>query len=289
MFQTHGVTTPSIEKSPGAMTRQEAERALAELGNVPDDRFPLFEAALLCAIHEDPSRDPDDARQVAAEAAERLTARLKQESPEEALAEAMSGDLRFTGDVLTYDDPGNADIISVCERRKGLPVALGVLYLDAARRCDLMVQGVDFPGHFLLRIETDEGPLALDPFSEGRVVLPSELIRRALRAGLMPDVADRLDVLMAPVKDRLVVMRLENNIYARASRAGDHARAERSAMRRALLDPADHRPWIDVAAAREGQGALVGAQEALARAQMLDGGAAIAARAARERVRMKLN
>ncbi len=271
------------------MTRQEAERALAELGNVPDDRFPLFEAALLCAIHEDPSRDPDEARNVAAEAAERLTARLKQESPEEALAEALAGDLRFTGDVLTYDDPGNADIISVCERRKGLPVALGVLYLDAARRCDLMVQGVDFPGHFLLRIETDEGPLALDPFSEGRVVLPSELIRRALRAGLMPDVADRLDVLMTPVKDRLVVMRLENNIYARASRAGDHARAERSAMRRALLDPADHRPWIDVAAAREGQGALVGAQEALARAQMLDGGAAIAARAARERVRMKLN
>ncbi len=289
MFQTPGATTPSFEQSPGAMTRQEAERALAELGNVPDDRFPLFEAALLCAIHEDPSRDPDDARHVAAEAAERLTARLKQESPEEALAEALSGDLRFTGDVLTYDDPGNADIISVCERRKGLPVALGVLYLDAARRCDLMVQGVDFPGHFLLRIETDEGPLALDPFSEGRVVLPSELIRRALRAGLMPDVADRLDVLMAPVKDRLVVMRLENNIYARASRAGDHARAERSAMRRALLDPADHRPWIDVAAAREGQGALVGAQEALARAQMLDGGAAIAARAARERVRMKLN
>ena len=179
------------------MTRQEAERALAELGNVPDDRFPLFEAALLCAIHEDPTRDPDEARNVAAEAAERLTARLKQESPEEALAESLAGDLRFTGDVLTYDDPGNADIISVCERRKGLPVALGVLYLDAARRCDLMVQGVDFPGHFLLRIETDEGPLALDPFSEGRVVLPSELIRRALRTGLTPDVADRLDVLMA--------------------------------------------------------------------------------------------
>ena len=289
MLQMPGVKTPSLEQSPGVMTRQEAERALAELGNVPDDRFPLFEAALLCAIHEDPTRDAEEARRLIAEASDRLGVRLKQESPEEAVAEALAGDLRFTGDVMTYDDPGNADIISVCERRKGLPVALGVLYIEAARRCDLPVQGVDFPGHFLLRIETEEGPLALDPFSEGRVVLPSELIRRALRAGLMPDVADRLDVLMTPVKDRLVVMRLENNIYARASRAGDHARAERSALRRALLDPADHRPWIDVAAAREGQGALVGAQEALARAQMLDGGAALAARAARERVRMKLN
>ena len=61
------------------------------------------------------------------------------------------------------------------------------------------------------------------------------------------------------------------------------------ALRRALLDPADHRPWLDVAAAREGQGALAGALQALAQAQLLDGGAAIAARAARERVRMRLN
>jgi regulator of sirC expression with transglutaminase-like and TPR domain len=86
-----------------------------------------------------------------------------------------------------------------------------------------------------------------------------------------------------------VVQRLENNIYARASRAGDHARAERSALRRALLDPSDHRPWIDVAAAREGQGALAGALEALQRATALDGGAALAARAQRERVRLRLN
>ena len=262
---------------------------MAELGHAPDDRFPLLEAALLCALHEDPTRDADAARRIAEHAAERLAERLKRESPEEALAETMAGDLRLNGDVLTYDDPANADVIEVIERRRGLPVTLGVLYLDAARRTELPVQGVDFPGHFLLRIETDEGPLALDPFSEGRVVLPSELIRRALRTGLTPDVADRLDILMAPVKDRFVVQRLENNIYARATRAGDHARAERSAIRRALLDPTDHRPWIDVAAAREGQGALVGAQEALARAQMLDGGAAIAARAARERVRLKLN
>jgi regulator of sirC expression with transglutaminase-like and TPR domain len=84
-------------------------------------------------------------------------------------------------------------------------------------------------------------------------------------------------------------VRLENNIYARAIAARDFARAERSALRRALLDPRDHRPWIDVAAAREGQGALAGALQALSRAQTLDGGAAIAARAARERVRLRLN
>ncbi len=271
------------------MTREDAEQTLTEAGQAGDDRFPLLEAALACALHEDPARDAEDIRALAEQIAERLRRRLKSESPEEAIAETMCGDFRFNGDLLTWDDPDNADLIAVAHRRRGISAAIGIFYLDAARRCSLPVDGVDFPGHFLLRIESVEGPLALDPFSEGRVVLPSELVRRALRAGLTPDVADRLDLLMAPVKDRAVLLRLQNAIFARALQARDYARAERAAIRRALLDPKDHRPWIDVAAAREGQGALAGALEALGRAQLLDGGAAIAARAARERVRLRLN
>jgi regulator of sirC expression with transglutaminase-like and TPR domain len=271
------------------MTRDEAEGFLTEMGGKADGAFPLLEAALACAVHEDPVRDPEQVRSFAADAARRLKTRLQRESPEEALAETMAGDMRLAGDLMTYESPENTDVISIVQRRKGLPVGLGVFYLDAARQAGLDVKGVDFPGHFLLRIQTGEGPLALDPFSEGRVVLPSELTRRALHAGLTPNVAERLDALMAPTSDRAVLIRLQNNIFARAVAVRDFARAERSALRRALLDPADHRPWIDVAAAREGQGALAGALQALANAQRLDGGAALAARVARERVRLKLN
>lgn len=272
------------------VTREEAEAVIEQAGRTgPEGDFPLFEAALACALHEDPARDPQAVRDLAAVGAERLAARLRLESQEEALAETMSGDLRLSGDLFTYDDPDNADIIAVAQRRKGLPVTLGILYLHVAKLGGLNVRGVDFPGHFLLRIETPEGPLALDPFSEGRVVLPSELTRRALHAGLTPNVADRLDLLMAPASDRAVLIRLQNNIFARAAAAGDYGRAERAALRRALLDPQDHRPWLDVAAAREGQGALAGALEALARASELDHGAALAARAQRERVRLRLN
>jgi regulator of sirC expression with transglutaminase-like and TPR domain len=271
------------------MTRDEAENFLTGVGTGPDEGFPLFEAAIACAVHDDDSRDEAAARALGAEGAAFLARRLETESPEEAIAESMAGDLRLEGDLMTFEDQANADIIAVAERRKGIPVSLGVFYLHAARQTGLDLKGVDFPGHFLLRIETVEGPLALDPFSEGRVVLPSELSRRALRTGLTQDVAGRLDLLMAPTTDRQVLIRLQNNIFARAQAAGDWPRAERSALRRALLDPGDHRPWLDVARAREGQGALAGALQALGRAQQLDGGAAIAARAARERVRLRLN
>jgi regulator of sirC expression with transglutaminase-like and TPR domain len=271
------------------MTRDEAISALGAAGAQPDDRFPLFEAALYCALHEDPARDPEPARALVTEAAARLRERLRTERPEDALCEALGHDMGLNGDHLTYEDARNADLISVCERRKGLPVTLGVIYIEAGRRCSVDICGVDFPNHFLLRIETDQGPMALDPFEGGRLVLPSELTQRAFAAGLTPDVADRIDLLMAHVPDRTVAMRLQNNIFARAIRRGDYAQAERSALRRAVLDPQDHRPWLDVAAAREGQGALTGALEALGRAQVVDGGAALAARAARERMRMRLN
>ena len=271
-----------------SMTREEAEAALAALGSKPEGEFSLFEAALLCAIHDDPARDATLARTVMEEATDRLAARLKRQPSDEALADALCSDLDFAGDVMTYDDLANADLISVCARRRGLPVALGVLFLTAGRACGLDVAGADFPAHFLLRLESNEGPLALDPFAGGRVVFPSELVRRALHAGLPPRAADDLERLMTPVSDRKVLIRLQNNVYARAFHNGDFARAERVAIRRALLQPGDHHPWIDVASAREAQGALNGAMQALKRAAELGGETGPAA-FAQERLRRRLN
>lgn len=268
------------------MTREEAEAALKVMGRRSEADFVLWEAALLCAQHDDPARDCSGARAVAAEAADRLAGRLERQPCDEALADALCGDLDFAGDVLNYDDLANADLISVCQRRKGLPVALGVIFLTAARACGLDLQGADFPAHFLLRLEHDEGPLAVDPFAGGRVVMPSELVRRALHAGLTPGAADDLETLMNPIPDRRVLVRLQNNLYARAWHVGDYARAERTAIRRALLDPLDHRPWIDVGAAREALGALNGAIEAFSRAAELGGAPA---GPARDRLRLKLN
>jgi regulator of sirC expression with transglutaminase-like and TPR domain len=271
------------------VTRDEAESLLTEAGQAGDDDFPLLEAAIACAIHDWPFRDPEPVRVLAGHAAERLRERIGGESPDDALAETMAADLRLNGDLLHYEDPSNTDIIDVAERRRGLSAALAVFYLDAARRAGINARGVDFPNHFLLRVETSDGPVALDPFSQGRLVLPSELTRRALRAGLTPHVADRLDVLMAPVSDRQALIRLQNVLYSRAIRAGDYEGAERSALRRALLDPEDHRPWLDVAAAREKQGALTGALEALSRARSLDDPTDVQRRISLDRMRLQLN
>lgn len=271
------------------MTRDEAEQILVEAGTSDDADFPLLEAAIACAIHDYPSRDPAPVRLLASQAARRLAERIDSEEADEALAETLASDFRLNGDLLTYDDPGNTDIIDVADRRRGLSATLALFYLDAARRVGIRAQGVDFPNHFMLRVDTSSGPVALDPFSEGRVVMPSELTRRALRAGLTPHVADRLDLLMAPVSDRHALIRLQNVQFSRAIRAADYCGAERCALRRALLDPDDHRPWLDVASAREKQGALSGALEALSRARMVGGQDERVHAGTVDRLRMRLN
>jgi regulator of sirC expression with transglutaminase-like and TPR domain len=275
---------PTLSRPP-ALTPEDPHAFLAEAGVAPDDTFPLFAAAVACAL-DDEERPSTQAYAVMDEAVQRLKWRLETQAADDALAGALAGDLRLGGELMNPDAVDNADILSVCSVRRGMPVALALLYIAAARPNGVLLSGADFPGHFLLRLETDEGPIALDPFGGGRVIMPSELVRRALHAGLPPQAADRLEDLMKPVSDRRVLIRLQNHILVRARSVGDQARAERASLRWALLDPKDHRPWLDVAAAREAQGRLNGAVEALSKAQAL--GAAVAG-VARDRLRRRLN
>lgn len=271
------------------MTREEALATLEEAGLADDSAFPTLEATIACALHDIPFRDASNVRRLADDAARRLRERVEKESPDDALAETLAGDFRLNGDLLDPDATNGADIIEVTRTRRGNSALLVIFYIEAARRAGLEAAAVDFPGHVLLRVETPDGPVALDPFSQGRLILPSELTRRALHAGLTLHVADRLDLLMAPISDRQALLRLQNIIFAGAMQNGAFDLAERSALRRAMLDPGDHRPWLDVAAARERQGALQGAMDAIDHARALGDAVAASSEYSLQKLRLQLN
>jgi len=77
-------------------------------------------------------------------------------APAEALAELLSsilaGRFSYDGDSENYDDPKNASLMHVIDRRKGLPVTLGILYLHVGQALGLDICGLNFPGHFVLRL-----------------------------------------------------------------------------------------------------------------------------------------
>lgn len=130
-----------------------------------DERsVPLDEAALLVAVHASPGLDVD------AELArlDELAAACPGPTLDHLLRH-LFGDLGFTGDRMTYDDPRNSFLHEVVARRRGIPVTLAVLTIEVGRRIGVPVAGVSMPGHFLLRDRVDP-EVFVDPFAGGAVI-----------------------------------------------------------------------------------------------------------------------
>ena len=93
-------------------------------------------------------------------------------------------ELRFTGNEADYEDPRNSFLNEVIDRRTGIPITLSLLYIEVARRAGLPVEGINFPGHFLLRCRARPSlpyaeDLIIDPFHGGALLSRDMLARQS--------------------------------------------------------------------------------------------------------------
>lgn len=191
-------------------------------------------------------------------------------APEAALSAGIAGRLGYRGDADTYDDLANADLIRVIERRRGLPVALGILYIHAARARGHAAAGLNVPGHFLIGVEAAGRRHALDPFNGGAPV-DRDAVRALLRgAGQSNPGASSagagdagLAAAMTAVPDRAVLLRLQNNIKLRRLQAGDTAGGLAVLGRMRRLAPASAELVGEEAAVLAAAGAMRAATAAL--------------------------
>ncbi len=139
-----------------------------------------------------------------------------------ALAGLIHGGLGYAGDAETYDNPANANLLNVIARRRGLPVALGILWLHAAEAAGWEAHGVDFPGHFLVAL-SGRGQVVVDVFAGGAPLDARDL--RALLKKFAGEAAELGRDTLAPMDKRAVLLRLQNNIKVRRLREGDLAGA----------------------------------------------------------------
>ncbi|BBK45386.1 hypothetical protein STVA_54060 [Allostella vacuolata] len=225
--------------------RDEAQAILRSLADVPDDAFDLGEGALALAALDRPLVPLDRYRDHLAALATAVDARAGADvglpGRARALAEVIAVDERYQGDALTYDDLQNANMIRVMDRRKGLPVALGILYLDVARRLGWDACGLSFPGHFLIAVGAGGGRAILDPFHRGRLCDAADL-RGLLKS--MVGAGEELDPShYAPVPNRSVLLRLHNNVKMRRLRARDPAGAVAAIEAMLLFAPGEVALW----------------------------------------------
>lgn len=155
-----------------------SRRYFSELAALDEETFPLDRAALAIALDEYPKLD--------------LPVYLRRLDTLAARAEVLAGEDRTPVDVIEsineilfvqeglrgndddYYDPRNSYLNDVLDRRLGIPVSLSVIYIEIARRMDFKIEGIGFPGHFLVKHVSDNRDIIIDPFNHGRILTLNE-------------------------------------------------------------------------------------------------------------------
>jgi regulator of sirC expression with transglutaminase-like and TPR domain len=240
---------------------------LALTGTIPEDEIGLAAAALALAALDRPQASLADARGRLATLGRSVATAFEAVGRDDlsarrfALATALARQEGYQGDQEQYDDLANANLISVIERRRGLPVALGIIYLHAARLQGWDAVGLDFPGHFVIRLEYQGGRVILDPFNGGEALAVADL-RRLIKAAHGPT-AELETRHYNPVSDRAVLLRLENNIKRRLIAARALGGAAEHLRRMLLVAPNENSLWRELGLIEAESGNLKAALAAL--------------------------
>lgn len=280
---------PKLEPAPPRP--EEIEETLDSVGRLDDRAIDLAGTALLLAALDRPgvSLAPYRGHLDDLVAALRDTGASTAVEVAGALQRVFFDRFGYDGDRLTYDDPDNANLIRVIDRRKGLPVTLGILFAHAARGAGFSLDGLAFPGHFLMRLSVRGEHLILDPFNGGRVMDTLEL-RRLVKQLMGPD-QELKPALTDAVGNRAVLLRLQNNLKTRAQGEGKVERVAQVARSMLRLAPEDSALWLEYAKAEHHLGRLGAATSALRNCleHSLDGFETIEAQKLLDELRRSLN
>jgi len=274
----------------------ELDRILRTAGDAADDAIDLAETALALGAADMPDLVLDPYRahlaRIAADVGARASVLDRRAGPTgdraaadirqtlaraQALADVIAGEYGYDGDRVTYDDMANANLVRVIDRKRGLPVALGVIYIHAGRANGWAVGGVNFPGHFLVRlngaVHGGPPPVLIDPFAGGQILEEDAALALLARVHglaededepLRPSPADLAQAL-APVPARTVLLRLQNNMYTRALHAKAPERAGTILARMTAIAPRDPALWLERGRLDGASGNLMAARAAYAR------------------------
>jgi regulator of sirC expression with transglutaminase-like and TPR domain len=269
---------------------------LDAIGALDDAEIDIADAALQLARVDAPEADLEAARAHLSEIA-RDAARYAGAATDDALltrANALSDLLcdhfDYRGDIETYDDLANANLLRVIERRRGLPVALGIIWLHAAAAAAWPAYGVDLPGHFVIALG-DGGAkrLVLDVF-DGGTPLDDAAVKRLVRRIIRPQLGVDTRA-VKPMSNRAVLVRLQGNIRLRRIQAGDLEGALICTENTLRVAPAEAQLWCELGTLQERLDRVGAALKSYEQFLVLSppGPAATRVRAAMDELRTRLN
>ena len=199
----------------------------------------LAEAALAIAAEEYPELD---ATAYLAEL-DRLAGLVIRRSPVarraattlRAVREILFEDEGFRGNEKAYYDPRNSYLNQVLDRHLGIPITLSLVFMEVARRAGLVLEGVGFPGHFLVKLSPEAGPeIFIDPYNAGELLTAEECVARFKSVSQGRDFDPKF---LQAVSPHLILGRMLHNLKRIYVEQGDDVRAYWVIDRLLILSP----------------------------------------------------
>ena len=220
------------------MTPTAIQTRLQELGKLADDAAPLCETLILLGALDRENVELAPYYDHITTLHQALEHEIEQHLPAqenahwqlERLNTVLLQQFGYHKDQSSFDDPNQINFLNVIDQRAGLPVAISALYLELAQRRGWQAAGLQFPGHFLIRLEQDGERVIADPFHGGQEMNAGSL-RHLLKTTVGPQ-AELSHTYYDTVSNREVILRFCNNrknpLYRtnqlRSSHAGRHPR-----------------------------------------------------------------
>lgn len=236
-----------------------------DLRSANDTDISLFDTALLIARDEYPDLDVADYRAHLLKFARGVRGNARKSAPATAQLQAVNrylfDELGFCGDDKDYYDPRNSYLNDVLDRRLGNPISLAVVQIALAQHLGVPLEGISFPGHFLVRLPLDEGIVVLDPYQKGRSLDAAELRRRARAHTDTQEIDDdRLARMLEPASHRAILARMLRNLKGVYAERQQWDKALRCCDRLLTLDPQQISEYRDRGACYANLGHLHGAR-----------------------------
>jgi regulator of sirC expression with transglutaminase-like and TPR domain len=236
---------------------------IPQLGLLEDEDIQLDEAALTLALPDHPAANVESPRALLgameAQLLERRAAAANNYDRALLLAAVIGGEFGLNGAREDYDDPANADLVAVLERRRGMPIALSIVYVALARRIGWSAFGLNMPGHLLVLVGDPGGGVVIDPFNRGTVLDREEVAKVRARIGAgTPDQAN-----VSALSNRAMLVRLLLNQASRARAASQLERALTVYQRMTAMAPLVSQLWWDRAELERELGQIAAARASL--------------------------
>jgi len=218
---------------------QVARERLHQLNEIHGKDLPLLPGMAAIATEEDPDTSEAEILHAMSSLSKGLYIPPDASVYEQAarFTHHMNEELGFKGDSTDFHNPSNSLIHQALVRKKGLPITLSIIGIELGRQAGITLEGIGFPGHFLLKIKDGTPPFYIDPYNQGKIHRQEDLMEKLKEQFGQVEDKDFIRAIQ-PNSSRQILMRVNNNLIHAFQLKNDPKGMLRAIERNLILKPA---------------------------------------------------